>query len=40
MPPNKKFSSEDIDISFITALYHPLSIAIEKRAVSITGMKL
>jgi hypothetical protein len=40
MPPNEKFSSEDVDISFLAVLYHPLSIAIENRAVSITGMKL
>jgi hypothetical protein len=40
MPPNEKFKSVDVDISFIAALYHPLSIAVENRAVSITGMKL
>jgi hypothetical protein len=40
MPPNKKFQSADVDISFIAALYHPLFIAIENKAVSITGMKL
>ncbi len=39
-PPNKKFSSEDIDFSLIAALYHPLSIAVEIRALSIKGMKL
>jgi hypothetical protein len=40
MPPNEKFSSAYVDISFIAALYHPLFIAVENRAVSITGMKL
>jgi hypothetical protein len=42
MPPNVKFSSEDVDflLVLVAALYHPLSIAIENRAVSIIGMKL
>ncbi len=40
IPPNKQFSSADVDISFIAALYHPLSIAVDNRAVSIIGMKL
>ncbi len=40
MPPNKQFSSADVDISFIAALYHPLSKPIENGAASIIGMKL
>ncbi len=40
MPPNEKFSSEEVYFSLVAALYHPLSIAIENRAVSIRGVKL
>jgi hypothetical protein len=40
IPPNEQFSSADVDILFIAALYYPLSIAVENRAVSIIGMKL
>jgi hypothetical protein len=40
MPPNKTFSSEDVDFSFVAALEHPLSKSVENRAVSIIGMKL
>ncbi len=39
-PPNKKLSSEDVDFLLVAVLYHPLSIAVENRAVSIIGTKL
>jgi hypothetical protein len=40
MKTNEKFSSTDVDFSLVAALYHPLFIAVENRAVSIIGMKL
>jgi hypothetical protein len=40
LPPNKNFSFVDTAFLLVATLYHPLSKAIEKRAVSITGMKL
>ncbi len=38
MLPNEKFSSANIDFA-VAALLHPISIAVENIAVSITGMK-